>query len=446
MKRLTPTQFLVLGFGGMILVGTGLLALPFASADGRSISLLDALFTATSAICVTGLIVKDTPLDFSLFGQLSILALIQIGGLGYMSVATILLVALGKRIGIRERLIIQETLSTFTTEGLIRFLSAILKFTIVVEVTGAVLLATRFLEDMEPGRALYIGVFHSISAFNNAGFSLFSDSLVAYRTDPVVNGVVMVLVVMGGLGFLVYQDVLKLIRREIRSLSIQTKTILVATVGTILAGWLGILVFEGGNPLTLKPLTWYDKGLTGLFQSVSSRTAGFSTVDVSSFTPPTLYMLVLQMFVGGSPGSTGGGIKTTTMAIMIMALWSTMRGREDVTLFRRRIPPQVIAKAFFLAAIAMNLVTGVTLLLLYTEGRDFLPTLFEVASAAATVGMTTGDGMGRSFVALFSSFGKSVILLTMIIGRIGPLAIGITVMTHVPRARYRYPEGKMMIG
>lgn len=444
--QLTPTQILVLGFVSVITIGTILLSLPLAAADGHFIAPLDALFTATSAICVTGLIVKDTPVDFSLFGQIVILSLVQIGGLGYMSMATILLVVLGKRIGLRDRLVIQETLSTFTLGGLIRFIIGILKFTVLVEITGALLLAARFLQDMPLPRAIYFGIFYSISAFNNSGFSLFSNSLMDYRTDPVINGVVMVLVILGGLGFLVYHDILNRVRREVVRLSLHTKMVLVTTVIIIVTGWAGIFVFEHANPSGFMASGLTDRGLTALFQSVSARTAGFNTIDIGTLSAPALYLLVLLMFIGGSPGSTGGGIKTTTVAIMAGALWATMRGRNDVTLFYRRIPPQAIAKAFFLAASAMILITGITLLLLYSEGQTMIRTLLEVTSAAATVGMSTGNGGSLSFCALFSDFGKTVIILTMFLGRIGPLAIGITATSHVQRSRYRYPEGKIMIG
>lgn len=444
--QFTPTQMLGMGFAVVILIGTFLLSLPISVPPGRPISFLDAMFTATSAICVTGLIVKDTPVDFSLFGQGVILGLIQIGGLGYMSVATIFLVVLGKRIGLRERLVIQETLSTFTLEGLIRYLFGIIKFTFAVEAAGGILLAFRFAQDMPPARAAYFGLFHSISAFNNAGFSLFSNSLMDYRDDGLVNAVVITLVILGGLGFLVYQDVLQRLRREVFRLSLHTRIVLVTTAVLISLGSTTVFLFELHNPEGLKTFPWWDKMVTAFFQATSVRTAGFNTVDIGALTPPTLYFLLLLMFIGGSPGSTGGGIKTTTVALMAAALWSTMRGREEVTLYYRRIPPQVIAKAFFLAAMAMFLVTGITLLLLYTEGNTMLRTLFEVTSAASTVGMSTGDGGSRSFCALFSEFGKGVIILTMLIGRIGPLAIGITTMTHVQRSRFRYPEGKVIVG
>ncbi|HLB94687.1 MAG TPA: potassium transporter TrkG, partial [Nitrospiria bacterium] len=305
-----------------------------------------------------------------------------------------------------------------------------------------------YLQDMTLSKAIYFGIFHSISAFNNAGFSLFSNSLMNYRSDPMINGVIMVLIILGGLGFLVYQDVLKRIKREVFRLSLHTKVVLVTTMVLILTGWAGVLLFEHRNPMTLQALSWTDQGMTALFQTVSVRTAGFNTIDIGSLSAPTLYLLVILMFIGGSPGSTGGGIKTTTLAIMAVALWSTMRGHAEATLFYRRISPQAIAKAFFLATMAMILVTGMTLLLLYSEGQNInmLRTLFEVTSAAGTVGMSTGDGGVLSFSALFSGFGKAVIVLTMFMGRLGPLIIGVTAMQRLRHERFRYPEGKIMIG
>ena len=444
--QLTPTQILVLGFASLITVGTILLSLPFAAADGRVIAPFDALFTATSAICVTGLITKDTPVDFSLFGQIVILVLIQIGGLGYMTFSTIMAVVMGKRIGLRERLVIQETFSTFTLEGLVRFTVGILQFTILAEFIGAVLLTFRFVLDHPPLQAFYLGIFHSVSAFNNAGFSLFSSNLIAYRGDWVVNGVVMTLIILGGLGFLVYHDLLQRLKKEVLRLSLHTKVVLITSLILIVIGAAAFLLFERLNPATLQPLPFKEQLLASFFQSVSARTAGFNTVDIGALTTPTLYLLVLLMFIGASPGSTGGGIKTSTFAVMAIALWSTMRAKEDVTLFHRRLSPLVVAKAFFLASLAMILVTGVTLILLYSEHQNLQKTLFEVTSATGTVGLSTGDGGTRNLVALFGDFGKSVLILCMILGRIGPLVIGITALTYVQRSRYRYPEGKVMIG
>jgi trk system potassium uptake protein TrkH len=444
--RYSSTQLLVTGFAALILVGTVLLMLPAASSTGRPIHALDAAFTAVSAVCVTGLIVLDTPVDLSHFGQIVVLVLIQIGGLGYMTVGTVLLVVMGKRIGLQQRMVIQETLSTFTMEGLIRFIIGIILFTFVVELAGAVLLAFRFARDMPPLRAAYFGVFHAVSAFNNAGFALFSNSLMDYRTDPTVNAVVIVLILLGGVGFLVHRDVWDYLRKKIYRFSLHTKVVIHTTAALLLIGWAGFWLFEYHSSSPFRSFSRGEQALTALFQSVTVRTAGFNTVNIGSMGIVTLYLFVILMFIGGSPGSTAGGIKTTTVAIMAAAIWSTMRGREDTTLFYRRITTETVAKASFLAAMAMIFVSGVTLLLLYLEGKNLVRTLFEVVSAAGTVGLSTGDGGVKSFCALFSNTGKLVIMFTMLLGRIGPLAIGISAVHRAARVRYRYPQGKIMIG
>jgi trk system potassium uptake protein TrkH len=444
--RFSSTQLLTSGFAGLILLGSILLMLPAASATGRAIHPLDAVFTAVSAVCVTGLIVLDTPVDLSHFGQTVVLVLIQIGGLGYMTVGTILLVVMGKRIGLQQRMVIQETLSTFTMEGLIRFIIGILVFTFTVELAGAVVLGFHFAKEMPPLRAAFFGVFHAVSAFNNAGFALFSNSLMDYRTDPVVNAVILVLIVLGGVGFLVYRDVWDYLRKKIYRFSLHTKVVIVTTTVLLFLGWAGFWLFEYHSSSPFRSFSLGEQAITALFQSVTVRTAGFNTVNTGSMGIVTLYLFVILMFIGGSPGSTAGGIKTTTVAIMAAAIWSTMRGREDTTVFYRRISNETVVKAAFLAAMGMIFVSGITLLLLYVEGRSLVRTLFEVVSAAGTVGLSTGNGGVRSFCALFSDTGKMVIMATMFLGRIGPLAIGISAVHRAARVRYRYPQGKIMIG
>lgn len=444
--RATPAQILIFGFIAVTLIGTVLLYLPFATASGRSLTWMDALFTATSAVCVTGLIVKDTPVDFSLFGQIVILILIQIGGLGYTTAATSIFLLLGKRISIRERLVMKEALNVLSTEGILRLTRWIVLITLVVELVGAMLLFFRFWRDFDFLNAIYLGIFHSISAFNNAGFSLFSNNLVNYRDDLVVNLVVPALIILGGIGFIVYGEIIQYyFKKEIHRLSVHTRLVLIMTMLLIVTGTLLIYLFESGNG-TMQGLTGWEQLMTSFFHSVSARTAGFNTMDVSMMFPFTLYFIVMLMLIGGSPGSTGGGIKTTTFAVMIIALWSTMRGHRDVTLFYRRIPPEIISRAFFLAFQAMLLVTGFTLVLLYTEEKSFIFTLFEVASGMATVGLSTGDGGARSLSAVFSDFGKLVMVLAMFIGRLGPLVIGIGAVGTPRHERYRFPEEKVIIG
>ena len=444
-QRLTPTQILFLGYVVIIGIGAGLLLLPISTPDG-GISWVDAVFTATSATSITGLIVLDTPRDFTLFGQLVILGLIQIGGIGYMTIAALLVIILGRRIGMQERRLLQESLNLMSPEDILRFVLQVVKITFLIEGACAGVFALRFWEDFEPAYAVYYGIFHSISAFNNAGFTLFSNSLATYRLDPVINGVAMILIITGGIGFLVYGNVVGVIRKRDLRLSVHTKMVLSVTAVLIVMGTLVVLLFEHANPRTLGILSWPEKVMVAGFQVVSGRTAGFGTVDVSMFTDSTLYFVVFLMFVGGSPGSTGGGIKTTTFGTIVMALWATMRGYRDVMVFYRRIPTDIVAKAFYLAGLAIVLVSVATLVLTFVERQDFMSTLFEVTSAAATVGMSTGDGASHSLSATFSDGGKLLIVLLMLIGRIGPLAISIAIVGGSQHARFRYAEEKLVIG
>ncbi len=444
-QRLTPTRFLFLGYVLIIGIGSGLLLLPFAT-TGDGISWVDAVFTATSATSITGLIVLDTPRDFTLFGQCVILGLIQIGGIGYMTIAALFVIILGRRIGMQERRLLQESLNLMSPEDILRFVLQVVKVTFIVEGIGAVFFALRFWEDFEPAYAVYYGIFHSISAFNNAGFTLFSDSLITYHLDVVINGVAMILIIAGGIGFLVYDNVVGVIQKRHLRLSVHTKMVLSATAWLIVMGTLVVLLFEHANPKTLGILPWPEKLMVAAFQAVSGRTAGFGTVNVSLLAESTLYFVVFLMFIGGAPGSTGGGIKTTTFGTIVMALWATMRGHRDVMVFHRRLPADIVAKAFYLAGLAIVLVSVATLILAFVEQQGFLSTLFEVTSAAATVGMSTGDGASHSLSAAFSDGGKLLIALLMLIGRIGPLAISIAVIGGIHHVRFRYAEEKMVIG
>jgi trk system potassium uptake protein TrkH len=441
-KQIVPVAFL-----GMILIGTLLLMLPFAT-EGPGIRFIDALFTMTSAVCVTGLIVLDTPREFTLFGELVILLGMQLGGLGYSATATLLLLALGRRIGLRERMMMMEVLNTLSMEGLVRFVKVIVAITFIVESVGALILAARFSFDMDPARALYFGIFHAVSAFNNAGFSLFSENLAleAYRTDLTVNLTITTLIILGGIGFLVYRDVLDNIHGHRFRLSTHTKLALLVSVLLILVGTLGIWVFEVQNEKTLAAMPVGDQVLVAYFHSVSARTAGFNTIDLGLVATPTLYLIILLMVVGASPGGTGGGIKTTTFGIICASIWGTLKGRADVMMFHRRIPQELVIKSYVLAVLALGLVTGFTMLLSYSENQPFLRIMFEVASAAGTVGLSTGNGGVLSLSALFSDFGKCVIIATMFLGRLGPLAIGLFAVKTHEDMRYRYAQARVVLG
>lgn len=446
--RYTSSQIVIGAFLAMILLGTLLLMLPFATTGG-GIRFVDALFTMTSGICVTGLIVLDTPHDFTLFGQLVILLGIQVGGLGYSTVATLLLLALGRRIGLRDRMVMMEVLNALSMEGLVRFVKVIVTITFIVEAIGALVLTVRFSFEMDVLRALYFGVFHAVSAFNNAGFSLFSDSLTAYRRDLTVNLTVSTLIVLGGIGFLVFHDVLDNLRGRRFRFSTHTKLATLISGLLIIGGTAGIWAFEVLNEKTLAGAPFGEQVLVAYFHSISARTAGFNTMDLSLVATPTLYFLIVLMIIGASPGSAGGGIKTTTFGIMCASIWGTLKGRADVMMFHRRIPQEIVHKAFVLSALAFGLVTAFTMILSYLETVPFLPFLrimFEVASAAGTVGLSTGDGGARSLSALFSDFGKFIIIITMFLGRLGPLTVGLFAVKTYEDLRYRYAEARVVLG
>lgn len=433
-------------FAGVIVLGTLVLALPISTVSGHEMRLIDAFFTAASAVAVTGLVVKDLGTDFTLTGQVVVLVLIQLGGLGYMVLSTVTVILLGKKIGIKQRLVMQEALNVLSVEGLVHLLRGILVVTAIVEGIGAVILAVRFSLDYPWPRAIYLGVFHSVSAFNNAGFSLFPTNLVAYQRDPVVNLVVTGLIIAGGLGFIVYRDLRRYWRGEVYRLTIHTKMVLSLTAGLIVIGTTVFWALEATNPRTFGSLRLTDQLMVAYFHAVAARTGGFNTVDLSLCSGAALYLLIMLMIIGASPGGTGGGIKTSTFGTMLIGLWAGIRGQNDVTVFHRRMPQETVIRAFSVALLAFFLTTGMTLVLQVSEEQDFLRTLFEVASAFGTVGLSTGDGGVLSYVALFSDFGKFMIVLTMFIGRLGPLTVGVALIREEEHRRFRYPQERVLIG
>ncbi|MGZ0084263.1 TrkH family potassium uptake protein [Caldibacillus thermoamylovorans] len=438
---LDPPKILVLGFALIILAGALLLTLPMATVNGKGLPFLDALFTATSATCVTGLVVVDTGTTFTLFGQLVILALIQVGGLGFMTFATLFAFLLGKRISLKERLLLQEALNQLTIEGIVRLVKRIFIFTIAIEGVGGVLLSLRFALDMPVGRAIYFGFFHAISNFNNAGFDLMGEfrSLTGYVDDPVVSLVVPLLIILGGIGFIVMNEVYEY--RQTRRLSLHTKVVVATTGWLLLASMALILVLEWNNPKTMGPLSLSGKLLSAFYQAVTPRTAGSNTLNIPDLTQPTLFLIIFLMFVGASPGSTGGGIKTTTFTTLLGAVWSQIRGKEDVVLFRNRVIYDTVYKSLTVTMSGLFIVMLVTMVLTVTEnGKDFLMILFEATSAFGTVGLSMG------LTPELSPLGKMVIILTMFAGRVGPLTIAYAVTLRRQPDPFRYPKGRMMIG
>ncbi len=444
LMQLTPPQILVLGFAAIILIGSCLLALPIASREGTSLPFIDAFFTATSATCVTGLVVVDTATQFTVFGQVVIALLIQIGGLGFMSMATFFAFVLRKRITLKERLLLQEALNQGSMEGIVRLFRNVLLYSLTIEGIAAVLFTIRWSLDLGFPKALYYGMFHAISFFNNAGFDLFGvvtgpfSSLTSYADDFVINIVSMGLIILGGLGFIVLSELLDY--KQTKKLSLHSKVVLSATGFLILFGAIVIFIFEYSNMKTLGSLNLPGKVLASFFQSVTPRTAGANTVDIAGMRQATQFFIIILMFIGASPGSTGGGIKTTTFTILLGAIVAMIRGKEDIVIFRFRLAKDRILKAITLTMFALFLVIIVAMLLSTTENHHFLMILFEVASAFGTVGLSMG------LTSDLSIFGKILIALTMFAGRLGPITLAYALQPKQEKELYRYPEGKITIG
>ncbi|GAB1530196.1 TrkH family potassium uptake protein [Brevibacillus formosus] len=417
------------------------MTLPVATVDGLGLHWLDALFTATSATCVTGLVVVDTGTTFTTFGQLVILSLIQIGGLGFMTFATFFALIMRKKISLRERLILQESLNQMSMEGIVRLAKMILVFTALTELIGGVLLSIRFAFDFPLPKAIYFGFFHAISNFNNAGFDLMGEfsSLTAYVDDPVVTLVVCLLIILGGIGFMVVSELYDY--RQTRRLSLHTKVVLSTTGILVVAGTALIFILEYANPKTLQPLSMMGKVLGSLYQSVTARTAGSNTLNIGDMYQSSLFLIILLMFIGASPGSTGGGIKTTTFATLIGAVVAQMKGKEDVIFFRQRILPHMVYKSLTLTMISLFIVLVMTMVLSITEtSARFEMILFEVTSAFATTGLSMG------LTPHLTPIGKILIVLTMFAGRVGPLTIAIALAQRKQKEYFRYPKGKITIG
>lgn len=439
--KLSPPRILVVGFAFIIFIGGLILTLPISTASGKEpLNFLDALFTATSATCVTGLVVVDTGTYFSVFGQCVIMLLIQVGGLGFMTMATLIALALKKRISLKERLVLQEAMNQNTMEGIVRLIRKVIFYSLAIEGTAALIFFVRWSFDMPMGKAAYFGIFHAVSLFNNAGFDMFGEfrSLTGYVDDVVVNFVAMSLIILGGIGFIVLSDIIDY--RKNKKLSLHSKIVISCTAILILFGALVIFVFEFTNPQTLGAQNGMGKILGAFFQSVTPRTAGANTLDIGGLRQATQFFIVILMFIGASPGSTGGGIKTTTFTTLIGAMIAMIRGKEDIVLFRYRLGKDRIFKALTITMLALFLVIFVTMLLSTTEDHNFLMILFETTSAFGTVGLSMG------LTPHLTVFGKIMIMLMMFTGRLGPLTLAYALGPNKEKELYRHPEGKIIIG
>ncbi|MCI6189302.1 MAG: TrkH family potassium uptake protein [Clostridium sp.] len=440
-SQLSGVQILALGFAIVILVGAIILTLPISSKSGNFTNFLDSLFTATSAVCVTGLVTLDTGTYWNEFGQIVIMLLIEVGGLGFMAFTTLLAILLKRRITLRDRLIMQEAMNTFSIQGLVKMVERIVLFTILVQIIGGLLLATQFIKDYGPLKGLYFGIFHSVSAFCNAGFDLFGgySSVTSYSSNAIVLLTLSIIIIVSGLGFTVIIELLKY--KKDRRLSTHTKLVLLMTSILLFGGILFMFALEYNNPETLGPMSIKNKILNAIFAGVSPRTAGFNSISLDGMTSGGKFLTIILMYIGGSPGSTAGGLKTATFGIIVLTVVSVIKGREDTELFGRRLSKELVYRAFAILIISFSLVVVVTMLLCITQPKEqFIDLLYEATSAFATVGLTTGVTQRLNFI------GKIIIMITMYFGRVGPLTVALALTNKRKSKGYRYPETKILIG
>lgn len=441
-RRLSPAQLIVLSFLGAIVLGGVLLSLPVAHAPGERVSSLDALFTATSAVCVTGLVVVDTGGAYSRFGQVVILLLFQAGGLGILTLGTLLALATRRRVGFSARLQVQAQLNTLQVGGVVKLVRRIFALVLALELAGAALLYPRFAALEGAGEGLFYALFHSVSAFNNAGFSLYADSLSRFAGDPLVNFTVMGLIVLGGLGFVVIFNLLLVLRRRRRTpLTLHSKLALASSAALLSFGAVTVLALEWANPDTLAQLPLGSRLLASLFQGVTPRTAGFNTLDYAQMTTPTLLVTMLLMFVGANPGSTGGGIKTVTFAVLLASIASVIRGKGELNVFGRHIGAGTVVRAGVITVSgAFTIGLALTLLSLSDGDLGVLPLAFETVSAFGTVGLSMG------VTGSLSVLGKWVIMTLMFVGRVGFLTFALALIQEAHQRALRYPEEDVVIG
>ncbi len=436
-----PAQYIVVAFLGASLFGALLLSIPGASHDPGRVPFLTALFTATSAVCVTGLVVVDTAGHWTALGEWIILALIQIGGFGIMTLTSMLLFVVARRLGLRQRVIAAAETGSYDLGDIRRLLFNVARLSLGVEAAVAVALWLRFWinHGQSPARAAHLGVFHAVSAFNNAGFSLFSDSLVGFNRDPFLVLLVAGTVVVGGLGYPVWVQVARHPRQP-RRWNLHAKLTVVTTAFLVASGWALLAWFEWTNPATLGPLSAPDSFVNALFHSVTPRTAGFNSVDVAGMREPSRLLTEILMFIGGGSGSTAGGIKVTTFALLGWVMWAEVRGDPDVVVFERRIPGEAQRQALTVALLAIGAVVAATMALLATTRLPRADLLFEAVSAIGTVGLSTG------VTADLTSVSQVIVIILMLLGRVGPPTLFAALVLRERERLYRHPEERPLIG
>ena len=445
-RHLSPERIFILSFAGVILAGGLLLWFPFSAATTQ-LPWIDALFQSASAVCVTGLATIDVGLDLSLTGQIVLICLFQVGGLGILTFSAVFFLILGRGMASKEHDIIQSAFLYAPRRDLAPILKFIVISTLLYEGAGTLLLWTRFSRDFPWSEALFKAVFHAISAFNNCGFTLFSDSLMSYQGDPIVNLTVMALIVAGGIGFLVHYELHMRVWGKHKRLSVHTKVVLIATGVLIVGGAVLFFMFESDR--ILKGLPWQNRLLASMFQSITPRTAGFNTVDIGMLSNETILLMIILMFIGASPGSTGGGVKTTSASLLFLIMWSRLRGREEVNVFNRTIPRELLQRTIsitLVSSLSILVVTSILLLSAYeplhpTASRHlFVEYLFETVSAFGTVGLS------MNLTPSLTTLQKLAIIVMMFAGRVGPLTLAFSLARMTAKRGFAYAEEGVMVG
>ena len=450
-KELSTTQIILLGFLLTIIIGTILLSMPFVTTSGQATPMIDALFTATTAVCVTGLVTVDTYAHWNFFGQLIILILAQIGGLGVVSITTGAMLLIGQKVSLKDRLLIGNAYNLDTLSGLVKFFKKIVLGTFIVEGLGAIGYAFVFVPQFGWKKGLWASVFNGVSAFCNAGMDVIApDSLAQYVSNPWINFVTITLIILSGIGFVVWWDMIDVWKRirakEIplkwlfRRCTLHTKIVLSMTGILLFGGAALILLLEYENPVTLGNLSFGDKLMAAMFQSVTTRTAGFFTIPQQNFTDASILVCMIMMFIGGSPSGTAGGVKTTTVAIILIAAMSIIKGTEEAECFQRAIPLKTVRKAMAVVLVSFSVLLVGTAALSAVTGGDFVDVIFEMASAVGTVGLT------RGFTGTMNVAGKLIVIVCMYLGRIGPISLAIAIQAKKKRGLASYAEEDVTVG
>lgn len=439
-KKLSPSRKLILGFLFAILLGTFILMMPFSLKEGEKLSFLSSLFTIVSAVCVTGLTVVDVSKVFSPAGDLVIIFFIQLGGLGVMTFSSILFLAMGKRMTFYERELLKEERNADSSGEISSFIKKLLLTVFIIESIGAIILTWEFAKEMPINKAVFYGIFHSISAFCNAGFSLFSNNLEAYKANPIINLTIGYLITLGGIGFAVITSVIMVIRRGIDRFNLTSKVAIIISMILTFGGMILFFILEYSNSATLGDLNFIQKILASYFQSVTLRTAGFNTIPLGELRNSTIFMCCILMFIGASPGSTGGGIKTTTFGVILFYVIGIVKKKENVEIFNRRLDWEIMNRALAILVLAITYVSIVIMLMLIAENFSPEEIVFEVISAFGTVGLTLG------ITPDLSTFSKFLLIFTMFVGRLGPMTFALAIGETKKKALSKYPKENILVG